>query len=128
MTHDLLSFDGIEKSFFGVRVLKQIRFSIAAGRIVGLVGENGAGKSTLMNVLGGNLRPDAGTMRFNGAEFAPRSPIDAKSAGIGFVHQELNLFTNLSIAENLFITDLPTAGPIVKRAEPNRRATELLKS
>ena len=128
MTNELLSFDGIEKSFFGVRVLKQIRFNIGAGRIAGLVGENGAGKSTLMNVLGGNLRPDAGTMRFNGAEFAPKSPIDAKTSGIGFVHQELNLFTNLSIAENLFITDLPTTGPIIRRAESNRRATELLKN
>jgi ribose transport system ATP-binding protein len=128
MTPELLSFDGIEKSFFGVRVLKQIRFSIGAGRIVGLVGENGAGKSTLMNVLGGNLQPDAGMMRFNSSDFAPQSPIHAKNVGIGFVHQELNLFTNLSIAENLFITDLPTTGLIIKRAESNRRATELLKN
>jgi len=123
---ELLSFDGIEKSFFGVRVLKQVSFSVAAGQILGLVGENGAGKSTLMNVLGGNLQPDAGAIRFTGKKFAPRSPGQAKEAGIGFVHQELNLFTNLSIAENLFLTDFPTAGPLIRRAELHQRTAHLL--
>jgi len=125
-SNELVSFQQIEKSFFGVRVLKQISFSVAAGRIVGVVGENGAGKSTLMNVLGGNLQADAGTMRFNGENFAPKSPRDAKAAGIGFVHQELNLFTNLSIAENLFVTDFPMTGPVIDRAELNQRTAGLL--
>lgn len=123
---ELLSFRQIEKSFFGVRVLKQVSFSVAAGRIAGLVGENGAGKSTLMNVLGGNLQADAGTMRFNGEAFAPKSPRDAKAAGIGFVHQELNLFTNLSIAENMFVTNFPTAGLVINRAELHQRTATLL--
>jgi ribose transport system ATP-binding protein len=79
-----------------------------------------------MNVLGGNLQPDAGTMRFGGEEFAPKSPRDAKTAGIGFVHQELNLFTNLSIAENLFVTDFPTAGPIINRTKLHQGAKQLL--
>jgi ribose transport system ATP-binding protein len=58
-----LRFQSIEKAFFGVRVLKGISFELKLGKTLGLVGENGAGKSTLMNILGGNLQPDAGTIR-----------------------------------------------------------------
>jgi ribose transport system ATP-binding protein len=125
--HELLSFHDVEKSFFGVKVLKQVSFTIRAGTVLGLVGENGAGKSTLMNILGGNLPPDAGGMQFRGAAYVPRNPREAQAAGIGFVHQELNLFPNLSIAENLFLTALPSAGPLIRRAELQRRATELLR-
>ncbi len=103
----VVSFDRIEKSFFGVKVLKRVSFEVAAGRIVGLVGENGAGKSTLMNLLGGNLQPEAGELRVNGRLYAPRNPNDARAAGIAFVHQELNLFPNLSIAENLHLAEFP---------------------
>ena len=122
----LLEFQGVEKSFFGVRVLKGISFTVRPGQVVGLVGENGAGKSTLMNLLGGNLQPDAGTMQFRGAAYAPPNPRAARTAGIAFVHQELNLFPNLSIAENLFLTDLPTAGPVIRREVLRQRAAELL--
>jgi ribose transport system ATP-binding protein len=104
------SLEGIEKSFFGVKVLKGVSFALATGSILGLVGENGAGKSTLMNVLGGNLQPDAGTMRIRGQAYAPKSPNEARFAGIAFVHQELNLFPNLSIAENLYLNSFPLLG------------------
>ena len=124
--NELLSFQSIEKSFFGVKVLKQVSFSVRAGSVIGMVGENGAGKSTLMNILGGNLQPDSGTMKFHGRDYVPKSPREARHAGIGFVHQELNLFPNLSIAENLFLTELPTAGPMIRRAALQRRAAELL--
>jgi ribose transport system ATP-binding protein len=123
----LLQFTGIEKGFFGVKVLKDVTFSVGVGRVVGLVGENGAGKSTLMNLLGGNLQPDAGAMVFKGSAHTPRNPRDAKAAGIGFVHQELNLFPNLSIAENLFLSGFPTGGPFIRRGELRERATVLLK-
>ena len=76
------SLEGIEKSFFGVKVVKGVSFNLATGNILGLVGENGAGKSTLMNVLGGNLQPDAGTMRIQGQAYAPKSSNDARFAGI----------------------------------------------
>lgn len=125
---ELLTFNQLTKSFFGVCVLKGVSFGVRRGRIIGLIGENGAGKSTLMNVLGGNLAPDDGTMLFAGAEYAPGSPRDARAAGIGFVHQELNLFPNLSIAENLFITAFPKTGPLIRRAEMHRRTAELLKT
>jgi len=104
-------FDHIEKAFFGVKVLKGVSFGVGVGRIVGLVGENGAGKSTLMNLLGGNLQPDAGELRVNDQHYAPRHSNDARNAGIAFVHQELNLFPNLSIAENLYLTDFPRIRP-----------------
>jgi ribose transport system ATP-binding protein len=105
-----VSFSGIVKSFFGVEVLKGVTFDVGAGRIMGLVGENGAGKSTLMNLLGGNLQPDRGELHVNGRLFVPLDPEDARAAGIAFVHQELNLFPNLSIAENLFLTSFPIHG------------------
>jgi len=132
MAEPLLSFRSIRKSFFGVEVLKGVSLDVGAGRIVGLVGENGAGKSTLMNVLGGVHRPDAGTITWDGRPYAPRGPRDAAAAGVAFIHQELNLFANLSVAENLSIGSMPrvTAGrvrlPFVDRVELRRRAREAL--
>lgn len=121
-----LQFSEIEKSFFGVKALKRVSFEVAAGHTLGLVGENGAGKSTLMNILGGNQQPEAGRMLLDGAVYAPRSPRDAESAGIAFIHQELNLFTNLSIAENLFITGFPRRAGLIHRRAARERARELL--
>ncbi len=121
-----LLFQGIEKSFFGVKVLKGISFPVPTAHTVGLVGENGAGKSTLMNILGGNLQPDAGSMKWGESTYRPQSPLAARKAKIAFVHQELNLFTNLSISENLFLTDFPTMGGLIRRAEIERRTRELL--
>ena len=112
MTHEttmshLLECSQIGKSYFGVSVLRGVNLSLAAGSVLGLVGENGAGKSTLMNILGGVTQPDAGQMQFDGAAYAPQTPAEATRRGVAFVHQELNLFTNLSIAENLFIPSFP---------------------
>ena len=95
------------KSFFGVAALRDVTLALGRGRVLGLVGQNGAGKSTLVNVLGGVLPPDAGSMRLDGAPYAPGNPRDAERAGFAFIHQELNLFTNLTIAENIFITRMP---------------------
>ena len=107
MNDTILRFEGVDKAFFGVPVLKGITLDIERGSIVGLVGENGAGKSTLMNILGGVVPLDAGQMLLDGEAYAPRDPRDADRAGIAFIHQELNLFTNLTIAENFFINELP---------------------
>src|SRR5262245_1491754 len=95
----ILEYDRIEKSFFGVRVLRGVSFALEKGHILGLVGENGAGKTTLMNILGGVIPFDAGRMSMGGEEYSPRNPSDARARGVAFIHQELNLFTNLSIAE-----------------------------
>lgn len=124
----LLTFDSISKGFGGVPVLKGVSFAVGAGRTVGLVGENGAGKSTLMNILGGNLRPDSGRMTLAGQAYEPAGPAEAAAAGVAFIHQELNLFPNLTVAENLFLTRFPRAGraPWIARRELHRRATALL--
>jgi ribose transport system ATP-binding protein len=124
MSDPILQFQGLDKAFFGVPVLKGITLDIERGSFVGLVGENGAGKSTLMNILGGVVSHDAGQMLLNGEVYEPRDPRHAEAAGIAFIHQELNLFTNLSIAENFFISGFPTMGkvPLLNRGEIAKRA------
>jgi len=130
MIEAMLEFDQIYKSFSGVPVLRGVSFGAEAGRVLGLVGENGAGKSTLMNILGGVLRADAGAVRLAGAAHEPASPAEAARRGVAFIHQELNLFPNLSIAENLFITSFPRRRllglPLVDRRASRARAEELL--
>ncbi|MBX9628469.1 MAG: sugar ABC transporter ATP-binding protein [Gemmataceae bacterium] len=114
----------VGKQFAGVWVLRGVTLTVPPGAVLGLVGENGAGKSTLMNVLAGVHRPDAGTIRVDGADYAPRSPAEAAAAGIALVHQELNLFPNLSVGENLFLDRLPTKGavPLRRVDRPRLRA------
>jgi len=121
-----LQFEGITKSFFGVTVLKGVNFAVPAEHTLGLVGENGAGKSTLMNILGGNLPPDDGQMLLGAEPYAPASPQDATRAGVAFIHQELNLFPNLSIAENFFLTAFPKRGGLIHRRVIRERAETLL--
>jgi len=124
----LLSVEGITKSFFGVRVLHGVSFELWPGEALGLVGENGSGKSTSMNILGGVHQPDGGRMNLAGRPYAPQNPREANEAGIAFIHQELNLFPNLSVEENLFITDFPrrSGAPFIDRGRMRRRARELL--
>ncbi len=101
------------------------------GSTLGLVGENGAGKSTLMNILGGNLRPDTGSVLVQGQAYAPRHSQDAIENGMAFIHQELNLFSNLSIAENIFLTAFPKVGrgvPLINKATMRSRTAEYLEA
>ncbi|MGE5295087.1 MAG: sugar ABC transporter ATP-binding protein [Solirubrobacterales bacterium] len=130
MSTPILQFDGISKSFFGVHALQDVTFSLPKGHLLGLIGENGAGKTTLMNILGGVLRPDRGCMRLRGQDYSPRRPADATEAGVAFIHQELNLFTNLSIADNLFIDRFPRLGwsPFIDKRAARARARQLLES
>jgi ABC-type sugar transport system ATPase subunit len=78
-----------------------------------LAGENGAGKSTLKNILCGLLTPDSGTLQFNDSTFESFTTRDAERLGIGTIHQELSLFENLSVAENIFISELPRTSGII---------------
>ena len=125
----LLEIQGLCKSFFGVEVLHKVGFAVRAGRVLGLVGENGSGKSTTMNIIGGVHQMDAGSITFENEDYRPKGPRDASKRGIAFIHQELNLFRNLSIAENLFITEFPklvSGLPFIDRAGARKRAAELL--
>ena len=107
MSDAILALEDISKSFFGIHALRDVSLTLGRGRVLGLIGQNGAGKSTLMNVIGGVVRPDSGGMVLDGLPYAPQNPADASRAGIAFIHQELNLFSNLSIAENIFIDRFP---------------------
>jgi len=124
-----LQVENISKSFFGVPVLHGVGFTLERGEILGLIGENGSGKSTSMNILGGVHQPDAGQMTIAGETYAPASSRDALERGISFIHQELNLFPNLSIEENLFIRGFPRPRPwlpVIDRKRIRRRTEQLL--
>ena len=105
-----LFMERIDKSFGANRVLHGVDFSLGGGEICALLGENGAGKSTLMNILGGVLSADAGRIHLDGKEVHFATPVDSLDAGIGFIHQELNLVNDLTIYENLFLTRLTRKG------------------
>lgn len=103
MSEPVLQTKGIEKSFFGVQVLKGIDFEVCKGEIMGLVGENGAGKSTLMKIITGLYTNDGGTILFEGKPVTFTDPGEARDMGISIIHQEFNLFSQLSVAENIFL-------------------------
>ncbi len=123
----LLSLDGLGKSWFGVPAVSDLTLQVAEGRLLGLIGQNGAGKSTLMNMIGGVVQPSSGAMRWRGQTYAPQSAGDAARSGIAFIHQELNLFTNLSVAENLYIDGFPRRFGLIDWPAIRRRSTEILK-
>jgi ribose transport system ATP-binding protein len=118
----------ISKSFNGVPVLKNVQFSVLPGEVHALMGENGAGKSTLMKILTGVYTKDAGTILINGKETTFKNPKQAEQAGIAFIHQELNIWPNLTVAENLFLGREHQYGKtgILKNKEMNRLAEEWL--
>ena len=99
----MLQMTDISKAFFGVTVLDHVNFSVEKGEIHALLGENGAGKSTLMNVLAGVYTRDTGTITFQGRQLNHNTVQASESAGIAFVHQELNLFNDLKVYENIFL-------------------------
>ncbi|SCX97793.1 ribose ABC transporter ATP-binding protein RbsA [Desulfoluna spongiiphila] len=103
MPQPILHLSGIEKSFPGVKALDAVHLSVTPGRVMALVGENGAGKSTLMKVLTGIYRADAGHIVYDGQEVSFPGPRHSQEAGIGIIHQELNLLPELTIAENIFL-------------------------
>ncbi|TDO85918.1 monosaccharide ABC transporter ATP-binding protein (CUT2 family) [Halanaerobium saccharolyticum] len=93
----------IYKSFGATEAVKDVSFSVAGGEVCALIGENGAGKSTLMNILGGVLPADKGKILVDGQQVDFNRPADSLSAGIAFIHQELNLINDLPIYENMFL-------------------------
>lgn len=105
MTDDLLlQLSNVSKSFGPVRALSHVNFDLRKGEIHALAGENGAGKSTLMNIIDGILQPDSGEIRLEGEVVKITSPTRAQQLGIGFVHQEIALCPDVSVAENIFMS------------------------
>lgn len=99
----LVELKHIRKSFYGVEVLHDVNFSIKPGEVRGLLGENGAGKSTLMKVLNGIYQPNGGEIYIHGEKKVFRIPDDARKCKIAFIHQEIALSPNLTIAQNLYL-------------------------
>lgn len=111
----LLRVRGVEKRY-AAPVLTDVDFDLRPGEVRALMGANGAGKSTLSRIICGLTAPDRGTMTLAGSRYAPRNRRDAQRAGVQLVMQELNLIPTLSIAENLFLADLPNRFGIVSSA------------
>ena len=120
-----LELRALAKSFGAVRAVRDVSLTIAPGEIHGLCGHNGAGKSTLINVLAGNVAPDAGEILLDGALLSFAGPRDAQRAGIATVDQELSLVPTLSIAENIVLGQVG-AGILRHARAARRRAAELL--
>src|SRR5215217_4075040 len=99
----LFRLTGVTKRFGGVVAVQDVDFDLRPGEVHALVGENGAGKSTLMKIVDGLYEPDEGRLQVNGQTAAFSSPRDAEAAGIAMIPQELDLFPQLSVAENLFV-------------------------
>ncbi|HVU24362.1 MAG TPA: sugar ABC transporter ATP-binding protein [Opitutus sp.] len=122
-----LSIRALEKSFGANRVLRRLDFDLAPGEIHALVGGNGAGKSTLSKIIAGIEHPDAGQVQLDGTDFRPANRLAARAAGVVMALQELNLLPTLSVAENLFLADLPArfAGVLDRRALDSRARAAL---
>jgi ribose transport system ATP-binding protein len=118
---------GIRKAFGPTVALDGVDLSVAPGEICGLVGQNGAGKSTLMAILSGALQPDAGTMTIDGRPYAPRSPIEARRAGVAMIYQELSLAPHLSVMENILLGAEPARFGLVDRARMREIARDALR-
>ncbi len=126
---ELLKMTDISKSFSGVTVLSHVDFSVEKGEVHALLGENGAGKSTLMNILGGVYQRDSGKIEFDGQVMEDLTVERSEHAGIAFVHQELNLFNDLKVYENMFLRkEILTKLHTLNKSAMITRANELFDS
>ncbi|OYU25740.1 MAG: L-arabinose ABC transporter ATP-binding protein AraG [Burkholderiales bacterium PBB2] len=107
----------LSKSFPGVRALGGVDLDIPAGQVHALLGENGAGKSTLLKILGGELRPDGGSLQLAGQTLQFKSAADALNQGIAVIHQELQYIPEMTVLENLWLGRLPQRWGFVRFAE-----------
>jgi erythritol transport system ATP-binding protein len=118
----------VSKAYPGTMALKQANFELRSGAVNVLVGENGAGKSTMMKIIAGVEQPSQGRIELDGQTVQLRSTDEARRHGIGIVFQELNLFPNLTIAENLFIgREITRAGHAIDSTRQTERTRELLR-
>ncbi len=122
----MLALDHVSKRFGGVQALRDVSLSVTGGTVLALAGENGAGKSTLMKILTGIYHADEGRILLDGRELDIHSPTAAQRAGLSIVHQELNLFPNLSVAENISIGREPNSAGWIKARVQRREAEQHL--
>jgi len=120
----------IHKTFVGVRALRSVDFEVRPGEVHALLGENGAGKSTLIKIMAGVHKPDRGQLFFEGKQVVLETPRDAQRLGIDTIYQELSLYPELTVAENIFMGHAPRhrLGPlrVIDWETVFRRAQEIL--
>ena len=121
----ILEMNHISKSFGPSKVLSDIHLTVEEGEIHALLGENGAGKSTLMNILTGVLPADEGSITFCGKDYPSPTIHQMESAGIAFVHQELNVINDLTVADNIFLRRELTRGGLLRSKEQIARTKQL---
>ena len=124
--HAVMRARDINKVFGATHALRGVDFTVTAGKVTVLFGENGAGKSTLMKILAGIEPPTTGTLELDGEPVVLRGPRDAARRGIGIIHQELSLFPNLSIADNIFMAREQTRGGVMVDRARQRDVTHQL--
>ncbi len=117
---------GVSKRYGGVRALAGAELTVDAGRIHAVLGENGAGKSTLIKIIAGVVAPDEGRMLLDGAPVSFASPAAANAAGIACIFQELSLIPDLTVADNIAISDPPRRFGLIDRRAQRRMAEEAL--
>lgn len=122
-----LELKAIHKTYPGVKALADVSLSVAAGEVIGLIGENGAGKSTLMKILAGVVQPTSGTIVVDGISHSALTVKQAMESGIAFVHQELNLFENLDVAANIYIGRERSRFGLVRQREMRASAEPILR-
>jgi ribose transport system ATP-binding protein len=126
-TQPLFRMEGISKRYGGVRALEKAELTVNAGRVHAILGENGAGKSTLIKVMSGVVKPDEGRMLLDGTEITFPDPAAANAAGIVCVFQELSLIPELSVADNIVVSNPPTRFGMIDRAAQRKVAEDALK-
>lgn len=109
----LIQAKNISKSFSGIPALRNISIDFYPGRVHVLLGENGAGKSTLIKIMSGVYQKDEGQIYLAGEELNLHNPRDGIDKGISVIHQELSVVADLSVAENIFLDDLPKTGGVL---------------
>ena len=126
----IISLRNVEKSYKTgageTFVLRRISLDIEMGEFISVMGPSGAGKSTLIKVISGVHHPDGGTIRMNGEVVRFNSPHDAQDAGIATMYQELSLYPELTVAENIFMGHMP-GGRLIDRAAMQERTAALLR-
>ena len=116
----------MEKVYPGTKALDDVDFNVYRGKVNVLIGENGAGKSTLMKQIAGIEQPSSGTMYLEEEEVSFKNTTDAKAKGIAIIHQELSLFPNLIVYQNMFMNNEQKKGIVVDDAVHKKRAIEVL--
>ena len=119
----ILGLVGVSKSYGAIKALNNVSFSVARGEVHAILGENGAGKSTTLKIINGEIEPDEGELRIAGRTTSAR---DRAQGDIAMVHQELAVFPNMSVAENIFVGRLPRKGGRIDFARMYSRTRELL--